>query len=176
MARLSESQRALILEHYELARMEAARARGWLNDPLSSSEVYSAAFFGLCWMPRVAGSDRNPGAFARMCARHQISADRARRRLETGRGLISYEPEKHDRPDRRDGPLDVLIARERIDGLYTAINDLPVVQRFILHLQLEGWSTREIGDELGVSHQAVEQRIAKAFASLRVRLGAGFDE
>ena len=176
MARLSESQRALVLQHYELARMEAARARGRVDDPLSSPEVYSAAFYGLCQTPLVAGSGRDFGAFARMCARRQICRDRERRRRETGRGLTSYEPSRHDRLDRRGGPLDALIARERTQALYHAINKLPVVQRFILHLQLEGWSTREIGDELGVSHQAVEQRITKAYRSLRIRLGPTFNE
>lgn len=75
-------------------------------------------------------------------------------------------------PDPGDDPLRHAEAQQRRRNLLEAVRQLPLGQRQVVVLALEGFSLREIGDSLGLEENTVAQRLSRARRDLRDSLGA----
>ncbi len=73
-------------------------------------------------------------------------------------------------PDPRLGPEGSIEQAERRDLLHRAIRALPLLQREVLTLLLEGLTVGEIAEVLGVTENNAAVRLSRARASLRARL------
>lgn len=79
------------------------------------------------------------------------------------------QPTEVDR--RQQSPLDWLLADERKDLIRKAMSGLKEKDREILLLKYtENWNYKQIADQLGVSHSAVEARLHRARQRLRTEL------
>lgn len=76
-------------------------------------------------------------------------------------------------PDPGAGPLHHAEAAQRRQDLVAAVRRLPLGQRQVVVLALEGFSQREIGDALGVEENTVAQRLSRARRQLQDWLGGG---
>jgi RNA polymerase sigma-70 factor (ECF subfamily) len=74
--------------------------------------------------------------------------------------------------DGTPGPETRAAGREEVERLYTAIRALPVPQRQVLTLALEGMSHAEVGACLGITPENAAVRLSRARAALR----AGMEE
>ncbi len=82
--------------------------------------------------------------------------------------------ELHDEhPDPTGGPLRHAEAHQRRRDLLAAVRALPLGQRQVVVLALEGFSQREIGDSLGLEDNTVAQRLSRARRHLQSVLGEG---
>lgn len=68
--------------------------------------------------------------------------------------------------DQRPDPESHAIARQQAQRLFAAVNSLPLGQRQVLSLQLEGLAQREIADVLGIHEPNVAVRLHRARAGL----------
>jgi RNA polymerase sigma factor (sigma-70 family) len=101
-----------------------------------------------------------------------VLSDQARRR--TARHEVAHETlEEVHHPTEEWTPERVLLGREALERITTAIADLPARTRdvFVLHRFEEMTATR-IAEELGLSVSAVEKHIMKALRILHDRLEA----
>ncbi|NJL28565.1 MAG: sigma-70 family RNA polymerase sigma factor [Thermoanaerobaculia bacterium] len=74
--------------------------------------------------------------------------------------------------DPRPGPEAVTAALERHRQLLAALRRLPVGQRQVLALALEGLAQREIAEVVGISESNVAVRLHRARGALRAELEA----
>ncbi len=95
---------------------------------------------------------------ARNCA---IDHLRKRRTIVAAGELVDQRPRAEDVLDRRGD-------RQR---LLDAIQALPLSQRHVLTLQLEGLSYAEIAEVIGITEKNVSARLSRARKTLRERLG-----
>ena len=107
---------------------------------------------------------RNPRAYLFQAAanllRNHYRADQRRARLADYVDLLSDHAEARD-PER------ALLAREELDRVAVAIDDLPLGARRVFQLaRFEGLTHREIASQLGVSTTAVEKSLRRAFTRL----------
>ncbi|HVV52653.1 MAG TPA: sigma-70 family RNA polymerase sigma factor [Polyangia bacterium] len=72
--------------------------------------------------------------------------------------------------DGAPGPETRAVGREEVERLYAAIRDLPVPQRRVLTLALEGMSHAEIGACVGITAENAAVRLSRARAALRQRM------
>lgn len=70
-------------------------------------------------------------------------------------------------PDRSPGPETLLTAALRRDRLLHAVRQLSEIQREVVTMSLEGLTTREIAEVLGVSDNSVAVRLTRARKALR---------
>ena len=63
------------------------------------------------------------------------------------------------------------LAHQRRKDLLAAVRDLPLGQRQVVVLALEGFSQREIGDTLKLEENTVTQRLSRARRQLNEWLG-----
>jgi len=95
--------------------------------------------------------------------------------------LEEFVPEKNDRiagelPDWALMPLDQLLNAELFAALQTGILDLPEKYRFVVVLRdLEGFSTAETAQILGISMENVKVRLHRSRLFLRDRLKSYFE-
>lgn len=75
-------------------------------------------------------------------------------------------------PDPLVGPLGHAEVHQRRRVLLDAVQRLPLGQRQVLVLALEGLSQREIGQALGIEENTVAQRLSRARQRLREEMGA----
>jgi RNA polymerase sigma factor (sigma-70 family) len=106
----------------------------------------------------------NPRAYLYQVAanllRNRYRADQRRARLSEYIGLVGDAAEWRD-PER------TMSAREDLDRVAAAIDDLPSAARRVFHLaRFENLTQREIAAQLGVSTTAVEKSLRRAFARL----------
>jgi len=71
----------------------------------------------------------------------------------------------HEDPDAN--PLQHALAHQRRNDLLAAVRDLPLGQRQVVVLALEGFSQREIGDTLSLEENTVTQRLSRARRQLQ---------
>jgi RNA polymerase sigma-70 factor (ECF subfamily) len=82
--------------------------------------------------------------------------------------------ELHDEhEDAGPTPLHHAEAHQRRNDLIAAVRRLPLGQRQVVVLALEGFSQREIGDTLGLEENTVTQRLSRARRQLQELLGEG---
>lgn len=77
--------------------------------------------------------------------------------------------EDHIDPDAN--PMQHALAHQRRKDLLAAVRDLPLGQRQVVVLALEGFSQREIGDTLNLEENTVTQRLSRARRQLNAWLG-----
>ena len=82
--------------------------------------------------------------------------------------------ELHDEhPDPVANPFRHAEAHQQRNELVAAVRRLPLGQRQVVVLALEGFSQREIADSLGLEENTVTQRLSRARRQLNDWLGAG---
>jgi RNA polymerase sigma-70 factor (ECF subfamily) len=72
--------------------------------------------------------------------------------------------------DGAPGPEARVAGRQEVDRLFTAIRGLPVPQRQVLTLALEGMTHAEISACLGITAEAAAVRLSRARAAIRERM------
>ena len=77
--------------------------------------------------------------------------------------------EDHVDPDAN--PMQHALAHQRRKDLLAAVRDLPLGQRQVVVLALEGFSQREIGQSLNLEENTVTQRLSRARRQLSAWLG-----
>jgi RNA polymerase sigma-70 factor (ECF subfamily) len=70
------------------------------------------------------------------------------------------------RCDPEPGPEEQLLHKERMTRLYSTISTLPPLQQQCLHLRIEGFRYREIGEILDVSVPTVSESLRRAIEKL----------
>jgi RNA polymerase sigma-70 factor (ECF subfamily) len=90
----------------------------------------------------------------------------ARHRARAAEGLDALP----DDPDGAPGPEMRAAGREEVDRLFAAIRTLPIPQRQVLTLALEGMTHAEIGACLGITVENAAVRMSRARAALREKL------
>jgi RNA polymerase sigma-70 factor (ECF subfamily) len=75
----------------------------------------------------------------------------------------------HEDPDAN--PLQHALAHQRRRDLLAAVRELPLGQRQVVVLALEGFSQREIGETLNLEENTVTQRLSRARRQLQAWLG-----
>jgi RNA polymerase sigma-70 factor (ECF subfamily) len=99
---------------------------------------------------------------------HYRGITHSSRRRPAGKALDEVaEPAAPDPGPERDAA-----ARQRVARLRRALPALPLGQRQVLVLALEGLSHRDIGEVLGLTENAVAVRLNRARGALRARLAA----
>lgn len=94
-----------------------------------------------------------------------------RRRKLTSSFAAQTRPTEAD--CRRTDPLVWMLAEERRQLVRKALDELPRRDAEILLLKYtEGWSYRELGAHLGISHSAVQARLHRARQRMRAALAA----
>ena len=79
--------------------------------------------------------------------------------------------------DWSDRPDEVLLSREGMEMIETAVNQLPVPYRVVFHLRdVEGLTNPEVATALGLSLTTVKSRIHRARLFLRDKLSDYFNE
>ena len=73
--------------------------------------------------------------------------------------------------DDRAGPERTVSGRQEIERLMQAMRTLPLGQRQVLSLVLEGLSHREVGEVLGLAENAVSVRLHRARQGIRLAMG-----
>jgi RNA polymerase sigma factor (sigma-70 family) len=74
--------------------------------------------------------------------------------------------------DGAPGPEARVAGREEVEQLFAALRALPVSQRQVLTLMLEGMELAEVGSCLGITAETAAVRLSRARAALRERLTA----
>ncbi|MEJ1977957.1 MAG: RNA polymerase sigma factor [Acetobacteraceae bacterium] len=101
---------------------------------------------------------------------HNLAIDHARR---AGRHRTDVTPhdELADIAEDRPGPEEIAGARERLDFLRAAIQELPERTRqvFVLH-RIEELTYGEVAARLGISESSVQKHLAKALQHVMQRL------
>jgi RNA polymerase sigma factor (sigma-70 family) len=72
--------------------------------------------------------------------------------------------------DGSPGPEARVAGREAVEQLFAALRTLPVAQRQVLTLMLEGMELAEVGSCLGITAETAAVRLSRARAALRERL------
>ena len=86
-------------------------------------------------------------------------------------------PMEHDIPDFTANPEQILIARENIQRLVAAIDDLPEAQREVILLKYKfDMQDRDMARALGINVSAVSSRVNRARTVLRKKLEEVYDE
>lgn len=110
---------------------------------------------------------RGEASFRTFAAR--IAHNRAIDHLARHRRVEDELDEQH--PDPVADPLRHTELRQRRDGLLLAVHRLPLGQRQVVVLALEGFSQREIAEALALEENTVAQRLSRARRQLRTWLG-----
>jgi len=107
------------------------------------------------------------GGFVFGIAAH-VLADRARRRFaRKAEAHVEFDPDRH--ADEEVDPHRVLAGKEELRGAIEALLALPLRTRriFVLH-RLEGRTSRQVAEQLGISVSAVEKHMVRAMKHLSV--------
>ncbi len=80
---------------------------------------------------------------------------------------------RDEHPDPGANPFRHAEAHQQRSDLVAAVRRLPLGQRQVVVLALEGFSQREIADTLGLEENTVTQRLSRARRQLNEWLGAG---
>ncbi len=84
---------------------------------------------------------------------------------------LARDPLDDTVPDHRANPEQQASLQQRSERLLDAVRDLPLVQRELVTLALEGLSHEEIGSVLGISVGNVAVRLSRARKTLMAQLG-----
>ena len=115
-------------------------------------------------LPRWRG-DASLRTFAARVAHNRAIDHLAREKRARGDELH----EDHIDPDAN--PVQHAVAHQRRKDLLAAVRELPLGQRQVVVLALEGFSQREIGETLNLEENTVTQRLSRARRQLSAWLG-----
>jgi len=144
-----------------------------LSDPEDAEEVAQEVFMTLL---RCIREQREPVVWSYWLTRVAVNACRNHRRSRWRTWWRTSRSEYVEErvPGGTPSPEDDVISREGQARIWRAVRRLPVRQREVLVMrQLEGWSTEEVADALGVSAGTVKQHLFRAVHRLRHALEAG---
>lgn len=149
---------------------------------------YAAPVPAPLWPPPEVAEDISQESFARICAVDDEAIASPRALLfQTARNLAIDEVRRRDRSPVRGAadfdqleiassepnPEEQLLRAEATAAVQAALNKLPPHKREALVLfKVEGYSYKEIGKRLGVSHRTVERYVADAIAHCHKELRA----
>lgn len=142
-------------------------ARTYLPDPDEAEEEVQALFVTLWERRQTLAVTTSLTAYLFQSVRNRCLHRLEHRAVrEAHRQHVAYRGEDH-----ADAPDEVLIGRELLDRLETAIAALPDACRrvFVLN-RYDGLRYGEIADRLGISAKTVENQIGKALRLLRTEL------
>jgi RNA polymerase sigma factor (sigma-70 family) len=142
-------------------------AWSYVHDPAGRDDLFQEIAMAL-WMalPRFRGDSSERTWVYRVAHNTAISFAAGRRRRD-GREQPG-EPEREPvAPAQQEGDA---IERQRREHLWTAVQELPVTERQIIVLHLEGLSAAEIEVITGVSAGAVATRLTRIRQKLAMRL------
>jgi RNA polymerase sigma factor (sigma-70 family) len=99
--------------------------------------------------------------------RSRIIDRRRRARKQRAASLEDSEAAVHLLRDKAETPEELVVSRDSLEGLLTAVSDL--IDRAALRYRLEGYSEREISAILSLNypHRQVRERIRRAKRQLR---------
>ena len=134
-------------------------ARSYLRDPLEQEDLLQEVALGL-WtaLPRFRGAASERTWLYRVAHNTAISSTTGRNRR--ARREQAAEATDHEAPDA--SPESVAITAQRRARLWAAIDELPLVDRQIVALHLEGLSASEIEAVTGLSTGNVAVRLTRA--------------
>ncbi len=141
-----------------------------LADAHEAEEVGQEVF---CQLLRQMGIETREMAWGPWLTRVAVNACRDRRRsgwwkLWRGR---SDELDEGRMAGAGPSPEDLAIGRQQRALIWQAFRLLPTRQREVFALrQVEGWSTEEVAESLGISQGSVKQHMSRAVQKLRVAL------
>ena len=169
MTRTEERWRSLMECHGAALRRVVAT---YERDPGRQEDLFQDVCLAL-WqaLPRFRGESSERTFLFRIAHNRSLSHGHRqgrRRRQEADEEEAPLEAT----PDPRPSPEDETAATQRRRLLLEAIRRLPVGQRQLLSLALEGLPLREIADIVGISEGNVAVRLHRARAALRSRLQA----
>jgi len=151
-----------------------------LENPEDAAEIAQDAFLRIQSMAEPQQLD-NARAFLFQVASN-LAIDKLRRRTLHYRYLkaeknMSADGEPVDINAIAASPEQILHARQKLDAIYAAVDELPfkVKQAFLLHRK-SGLSYGDIAREMGVSVSSIEKYILQALKHCRARLAAFYDE
>ena len=148
-------------------------AWSYVHDPAGRDDLFQDIAMAL-WMalPRFRGDSSERTWLYRVAHNTAISFAASRRRrdsLEQPGGELEREPVA---AARQEGDA---IERQRRERLWVAVQELPVTERHIVVLHLEGLSAAEIEAITGVSAGAVATRLTRIRQKLAARLRVDWD-
>ena len=111
--------------------------------------------------------DASLRTFAARVAHNRAIDHLAREKRAQGDELDDHHPD----PDA--SPVRHAEAEQRREDLVAAVRRLPLGQRQVVVLALEGFSQREIGEALALEENTVTQRLSRARRQLQQWLGGG---
>jgi RNA polymerase sigma-70 factor, ECF subfamily len=89
------------------------------------------------------------------------------------RALRTMEPERGDLAARSENPLELTVRKEIRDRFAAALASLPSRQRLVVSMfEVDGLSTAEIGESLGIRRETVRWHLHRARQTLRSALAA----
>jgi len=151
-----------------------------LDNSEDAAEIAQDAFLRIHRMDEPQQLD-NPRAFLFQVASN-MAVDQLRRRTLHYRFLNA---EKNNSPDGEPvdinaiaaSPEQILHARQKLDAIYAAVDELPfkVKQAFLLHRKT-GLSYGDIARQMGVSVSSVEKYILQALKHCRARLASYYED
>ncbi|NKB86963.1 MAG: sigma-70 family RNA polymerase sigma factor [Acidobacteria bacterium] len=117
-------------------------------------------------LPRFRG-DCSERTFVYRIAHNRGISHRARTARRNTRPLADLE----ETPAVTPSPETASIVRDDITRLHVAVRTLPVAYREVVVLRLEGLSSREIAEIVGISENNVDVRLVRARQKLRDEMG-----
>jgi RNA polymerase sigma-70 factor (ECF subfamily) len=155
---------ALVRRHLARATSIARRLLGNIED---AEDLVQEAFMRA--LDRLESFDTTR-AFAPWFYRLLINAGINARKART---LRAAEPERGDAPSRGASPLELTERREIRERFATALAALPPRQRLVVSMfEVDGLSTTEIAESLGISPETVRWHHHQARHALRATLAA----
>jgi RNA polymerase sigma-70 factor (ECF subfamily) len=155
---------ALVRRHVARATAIARRLLGNVED---AEDLVQEAFIRA--LDRISTFDGSR-AFAPWFFRLLINAGINARK---SRALRAAEPESGDLPTRGANPLELAERREIRERFIAALGALPTRQRLVVSMfEVDGLSTAEIANKLGISRETVRWHHHQARQSLREALAA----
>ena len=85
--------------------------------------------------------------------------------------------DKYEIPDLSDDPSDNILRAELKQIIDSAIHSLPIKYRLVFNLrEIEGFSTQETAEILGISAQSVKTRLHRARLFMREKISTSYNE
>jgi RNA polymerase sigma-70 factor (ECF subfamily) len=160
---LSDTDALRVVSQYEPALRRLAAS--YESDPSLVEDLLQEILFAIV---------RAFPAWRRECSERTFVYRVAHNRAMTHR---TRRPPRGDDLDRASrvadpsaSPEEAVSARQRRDALFAALRSLPIAQRQLLSMALEGLVAREIAEVLGITENNVAVRLSRARASLREAL------
>lgn len=150
----------LVRRHHALVESVVRRAGGAGDTGDLVQEVFLDAWAGLASLEH---PERLRGWLVRLAQNRRAALGRRRQVEERGLPRVARQASAAE--------SDRLVRLEDRERLRTALDELPPEARAVVSLRyLEGLQAPEIAAELGISPEAVRQRLSRALRALRERL------